>query len=97
MDHSGLFWAKCAHTGRGCDADHGGDARGGSQVRECGRQWRIHRDLPRGHDPAMVSPWFPRFPRFPGFPVIFCFPRGLSLPSVLILTSYIQIKTPGDL
>ena len=86
MDHSGLFWAKCAHTGRGCDADRGGDARGGSPGRECGRQWRIHHDLQRGRDPAMASP---------GFPVIFYFPRGLSLPSVLILTSCIQIKTPG--
>lgn len=87
MDHSGLFWAKCARRDRDCDADRGGDARGGSPDRECDRQWRIHRDLPRGRAPSMASP---------GFPVIFCFPRGLSLPSVLILTSYIQIKTPDD-
>ena len=96
MDHSGLFLAKCARRDRDCDADRGGDARGGSPGRECGRQWRIHRDLQRGRVPAMVSARFPRFPEFPRFPAIFYFPRGLSLPSVLILTSYIQIKTPGD-
>ena len=94
MDHSGLFWAKCARRGRDCVDGRDDGARGGSPGRECGRQWRIHRDLQRGRAPAMVSPWFPRFP---GFPVIFYFPRGLSLPSVLILTSCIQIKTPGDL
>ena len=93
MDHSGLFWAKCARRGRDCDAHRGGDARDGSPGRECGRQWRIHRDLPRGRGPAMVSAGIPGFL---GFPVIFYFPRGWSLQSVLVLTSYIQIKTPGD-